>query len=101
MSAGIWLYNRDADGTVTSVSIVVRPCANDPDPDARDERGIHVWAHGLAEVIADKGATLLCWPCARERCAEQARQARLKRLPSMHRDWLEARGVTDWNPKGA
>jgi hypothetical protein len=96
MSPGIWIMNRDEHGLVSSVSIVVRPCANEPDPDARDERGIHVWEHGLADMVFDDGATLLCTPCGTARQTEEARQARLRALPPFARAFLAKHGLTDW-----
>lgn len=99
MSAGIWFYDRDGSGLVTGARILVRPCANeDPEIVAEHERldFARAYTHGLADAIFDDGATLLCWACSVARRAEDARQARLRRLPPIHRQWLADRGVTDW-----
>ncbi len=96
--AGIWVYDRDENGVVSSVKIYVHCCANEPDPDARDERGIHKWQHGLAEVVRDDGATLLCRPCDIARSDEEARQRRLAALLPSAREFLAKQGLTDWRP---
>jgi DNA (cytosine-5)-methyltransferase 1 len=86
---------------VVSASILVEPCANEPDLEAKRERRAVVyepWEHGLASDWFDEGATLLCAPCAKARRAEDARQARLKRLPPWARAYLESHGITDWQP---
>jgi hypothetical protein len=98
---GIWLYNRDESGLVTSVKIYVRPCANEADPEAREDNGnLRAWSHGCAEDVLDDGATLLCRPCATARHAEAARQRRLAALPPSARDYLAQRGITDWPTGG-
>jgi hypothetical protein len=98
VSAGIWIYDRDETGTVSNVRIYVKPCINEPDPEALDERGVmHAWQHGLAEVVRDDGASLLCWPCARVRRDEEARQARLRALPPFAREFLARNGQEDWH----
>jgi hypothetical protein len=96
MSAGIWVYHRDESGLVTSASIVIEACANEPQPIARDAQGRRVLTHDLAEIVRDAGATLLCRPCAKARGDEEARQARLRALPPWYRAWLVARGIDDW-----
>jgi hypothetical protein len=97
MSPGICIMNRDEHGLIRSMSIVVRPCANEPDPDARDERGIaHAWQHGLADMVFDDGATFLCRACGEARQSEEARRARLRALPPFARAFLERHGLTDW-----
>jgi hypothetical protein len=96
MSAGIWLYERDYSGLISGARIYVLPCANEPNPEARDERGIHAWQHGLAEVVYDDGATVLCRPCAKARGDEEARQARLRALPPFAREFLIRNGREDW-----
>lgn len=101
MSRGIWLYDRDASGMVTSASILIEPCNNEPDLEAKRERravAYEPWEHGLASDWFDDGATLLCRPCAKTRRAEDARLARLKRLPPWARAYLESHGIEDWPP---
>jgi hypothetical protein len=97
MSAGIWLYHRDESGLVTSASIVVEACANEPQPIARDAHGMRVLTHDLAEVVRDDGATLLCRPCAKSRGDEEARQARLRALPPFAREFIARHGLEDWH----
>lgn len=99
---GIWFINRDENGVAASVSIVVEPCANEPTENIERREASQEfvpWEHGLAQWVFDDGATLLCSPCGAARAAEEAREARMRRLPPQHRAWLEARGITDWNPK--
>lgn len=100
--AGIWLYNRDESGLVSSISIIVEPCANEPKENIERREASEEfvpWEHGIAQWVFDDGKTLLCQPCGSERAAEEAREARMRRLPPQHRQWIEARGVRDWPVK--
>lgn len=96
---GIWIEHRDESGLVSSVSIIVRPCVNEP-PETVDDSTFRPWLHGLACYVFDDGATLMCAPCGRARLQDEARQRRLNRLPPAHREWLARRGIHDWNPGG-
>jgi hypothetical protein len=96
--AGVWIYHRDENGLVASASIIVKPCANEPTPDALRPNGGHDWQHGLAEVIRDNGTTLLCRACGDARRSEEGRQARLRALPPFAREFLARNDQEDWKP---
>ncbi len=96
---GIWITHADENGVPQSASIIVEPCALDESAKTRPPDDSEPWEHGLAQWVYDDGATLLCTPCGRARAAEEAREARMRRLPPQHRQWLEARGIHDWPVK--
>lgn len=100
MTAGIWIPEHDADGMIKSVHIVVQPCANAPDLEAKQEArlkdGWTPWSHGLADSIWDEGATLLCRACSKERGAREARERRFRALPPWAQAWLAQQGLDDW-----
>lgn len=98
------IVHHDERGMASSMSFIVEPCAGEPLStfEERDRSATYVpWTHGCAVMIVDNGCDwplLFCGPCGERWQAEAARQARLRRLPPIYREYLAAHGITDWEP---